>query len=70
MSNTVKGQLDYMVYVKCPNCGESFDILAEDDVDTDNEISGPLFSNKWSESKSNTRCPECEHEFEMHGIEY
>lgn len=27
---TVTGQLDYSIFVKCPKCGNSFDILLED----------------------------------------
>lgn len=67
---SIKGQLDYAVYVKCPKCGHSFDILSEDDQDEEGCISRPLFENNWDKCSDSTTCPECEFKFKMVGVEY
>lgn len=70
MSNSVRGCLDYQVYVDCPKCEYHFDVLEIDDIDCDGEVSNPIFTNKWDKSRCEVVCPMCEHEFEMLGVEY
>ena len=70
MMSKVKGQLSYEIYVKCPNCGDVFDIIAEDYQNEDGCITTPLFRNDWDNCRDSTACPKCEFEFEMEGVEY
>ncbi len=67
-----KIQLDYSLYVKCPACGDCFDLLSEDNgiYDDDHQLSGPLFHNEWDKAASTVVCPECDCDFKVEGIEY
>ena len=71
MSDTI--QLDFQLYVKCPSCGESFDMKDENCTDQDEVQEGvinPVFNNKWDDARCNVTCPECEEYFTVKGVEY
>lgn len=62
--------LDWSLYVDCPHCEESVD-LVETDCDNDYSIANKVFSNKWDEVKGQTvTCPNCREQFELSGMEY
>ncbi|EMW3082609.1 hypothetical protein AAEX90_001858 [Vibrio cholerae] len=68
--NKVKGRISFEIYVECPKCQSDFDLIEIDGYNEEGCITRPLFNNKWDEAKESVICPHCEHEFEMHGIEY
>lgn len=70
MSKIQKAQLDYSLYVKCPDCGDSFDLLYEDYCSDADAMTRPLFNNIWDDAYCTATCPECDCEFEVKGIEY
>ena len=71
MSNTI--QLDFQLYVKCPSCGESFDMQDETSTDQDELqecVINLVFNNKWDDTACGVTCPECDKEFTVKGVEY
>lgn len=63
-----KAQLWWSLDIKCPHCGQEFD-LSNDDAD--GNISGPIFSNDWEKLKDeDVTCPACEKEFQIEEVEY
>ena len=60
--------LNYAVNIECPKCNIAFDLT--DNNDNDGEITVPLFNNRWNDVKGfDVVCDNCEHEFELDGIE-
>jgi hypothetical protein len=66
------GELDYHVWVRCPECQESMDLV---DQDCDHDLVACIFGsvdNKadWKDTGLIFQCPFCEIEFELGDIEY
>lgn len=60
--------VDWSLYIKCPNCKESFD-LAE--IDDDHVFSRAILSNKWdSLVGEDVCCTGCMHDFKIDEVEY
>lgn len=71
MSNTI--QLDFQLYVKCPSCGESFDMQDENCTDRDElqeRVLRHVFGNKWDDTECDVTCPECDEDFSVKGVVY
>jgi uncharacterized protein (UPF0212 family) len=63
-------RLSWSLYVDCPKCDESFDVV-DVDSDSDNIIAMKIFNNKWDEVPGcGLTCPHCEHEFEIGVVDY
>ena len=68
----VKGSVDFSVAVECPECGNSFDAIDNDD---DNVVTSPLFDanyvkGAWENLQIELTCAECDCEFELDELEY
>ena len=67
---TNMARLEYSVCVECPLCKQDTDLIDEDN-DAESRISRPLFNNDWEKLKGlDVVCGNCEHEFELDGLEY
>ena len=63
-------RLDWSLYVDCPRCDESFDLVDIDD-DHDNTLAKKIFTNQWDQVNGHeVTCPYCAHEFTLGGVEY
>ena len=63
-------QLEWSLYVECPNCKESND-LAGPEHDAEHYISGFIFNNKWDKLQGwEVTCEHCQHEFKLNKVEY
>ena len=64
------GRLSWNLYVECPRCEETFDVV---DFDSANDcvISLKVFNNQWDDvAGCDLTCQKCQHEFQIGGIEY
>lgn len=61
--------LDWSVNVKCPKCGDGFDIK-EGDRDCDGLIARAIFGNAWGQLKGHEVTCDCGHEFKLSAVEY
>jgi hypothetical protein len=70
MTRPPTAQLDWSLYVTCPKCDESND-LSEPQHDTEHDISGHIFNNRWERLKDwEVTCEHCNHEFKIEKVEY
>ena len=54
--------------VKCPACGEDFDLFDEDD---DGQFLKPIFNNDWDALVgADIECPSCGHWIEIEEVEW
>lgn len=64
------GRLSWELYVDCPRCNETFDVV-DTDAENDYVIAKRIFSNKWDDvAGCDLTCPKCEHEFQIGGVDY
>ena len=64
----MKASLDWHLWVDCPKCKESIDLVDQND---DGVFAIPIFNNEWENLEGcEVYCPECKHEFEIDGVEY
>lgn len=64
----VRAQLDWSLYVQCPQCQESFDLVEHDH---EHGIAKLIFTNAWDRLKGyEITCPACEHETTIEKVEY
>lgn len=63
-----RANLSWSLWIDCPECEESFDLVDHDD---ESDIAMEIFNNKWDSLKGyEVMCPECEAEFEIEAIDY
>ena len=65
---TATPQLDWSLFVECPECGEDFDLK---DREEESEFSKPIFNNAWDDIKGmEVDCPKCKSTFSLDKVEY
>lgn len=72
--NSLVGELEWHVWVKCPHCREAID-LADDDANNDYLLAGAVFGSKdtscnWDNITIEYECTECNELFVLEKIEY
>lgn len=70
--NSAEARLDYGVKIDCPRCGLTTDLINDDcGADDENEISTPIFTNKWDAINGfEVSCHHCDHEFSISKLVY
>ncbi|MDY0251443.1 MAG: hypothetical protein RBR45_15565 [Pseudomonas sp.] len=63
-----KALLWWSLDVKCPHCGQEYDLSVDD---ADNRFSHAIFNNDWNDLRGEeVTCPNCEEDFQIEEVEY